>query len=182
MKLRTRFSMYANSILLLTLFCVFTTIMAQAQRHCMCDGNMAYHSETATRRDALTRVMPVYPDDAVRQGIQGVVEVLIDLDNHGRVARAKINPEIHPLLRRAAGEAIRCWRFRPIQRNPQFAPPVTCTFSFLTFKFVIEDGQGHVELNEIPEGFYTAGRPRGIFTDVDDDNWRSWEDILRSLP
>ena len=142
------------------------------QRQCMCDGqHFAYVSEAWLRLTSITRVMPVYPEEAVRQGIQGVIEVLIDRDNVGRVARAKINPQVHPLLRRAAAEAVRGWRFRPEVVNPNNPRPVICWFGFLTFRFVIEDGQGRIELNEIPEGLRTAGRPTGIFKDADETNW-----------
>ena len=158
------------------------TIHAQYRASCMCDGDAAFQSETATRMDAVTRIMPIYPEEALRQGIQGTVEVLIDRDNVGRVARAKINPQIHPLLRRAAAEAVRGWRFRPEVVNPDNPRPVICTFSFLTFNFIIEEGQGRVELYNIPDGLLTAGRATGIFTYADDANWGVWEDILRSLP
>ena len=65
---------------------------------------------------AVDKIVPIYPPAARRRGIRGVVEVLSDVDEHGRVVRA-VAVSGPPLLRSAAAQAVTKCRFRPAQRN-----------------------------------------------------------------
>ena len=56
---------------------------------------------------------PSYPDDAQKQGIEGVVEVLATIDEKGEIESAVIFRSVHPLLDQAALDAIKTWRFAP---------------------------------------------------------------------
>lgn len=60
----------------------------------------------------LSSVDAYYPDAARRAQVNGVVDVAIVIDVHGRVERARA-VEGHPMLRMAAEDAVRRWRFEP---------------------------------------------------------------------
>lgn len=65
---------------------------------------------------------PIYPLEALKRGIQGtvIVQVLVGVD--GRVLDLRIQQKVHPLLDRAALQAVRKWQFRPASRNGQPLP------------------------------------------------------------
>src|SRR5258708_38697915 len=58
----------------------------------------------------LSRVEPVYPEDAKQQGIQGAVKLHAIIDRHGAVQSLQsVNGS--PVLVAAAMNAVRQWRF-----------------------------------------------------------------------
>ena len=61
----------------------------------------------------LSRVAPVYPDDALKSGVEGivVVEALIGID--GKVSETKITQRSNPVFQQAAEDAVRKWLFKP---------------------------------------------------------------------
>jgi TonB family protein len=76
-------------------------------------------------------VMPEYPMAATLSGAQGVVVVEVIIDAAGSVEAAKVLRPIHPLLDRAALEAVRAWRFSPAMLNDTPIPVVmTVTVHF----------------------------------------------------
>jgi protein TonB len=90
------------------------------------------------------KTMPVYPDEALKKGIQGDVIFKIDVDETGKV-KASVPGEGDPLLIAASKEALRTFRFRPYLLN---GTPVRVQ-SQLGFHFAMAktaDGvNGHVE-------------------------------------
>jgi len=58
----------------------------------------------------LSRVEPVYPEDAKQQGIQGTVKLHAVIDRHGSVQSLQ-SVNGHPVLAAAAINAVRQWRF-----------------------------------------------------------------------
>lgn len=60
----------------------------------------------------LSRVPPVYPEAARRSRIAGAVDLVLSVDTQGAVVRA-VAVAGSPLLRQAAEEAARKWRYRP---------------------------------------------------------------------
>ncbi|MCU0757135.1 MAG: energy transducer TonB [Xanthomonadales bacterium] len=60
---------------------------------------------------------PIYPIQAMRRGIEGtvIVQVLVGVD--GRVIDTRLQQKVHPLLDRAALQAVQNWQFRPASRN-----------------------------------------------------------------
>ena len=64
---------------------------------------------------------PVYPEDAYREGIQGIVWVDFVIDETGRVAYAEVRKSIGPL----DGAAVTCvkqWRFTPAKLGGRAVP------------------------------------------------------------
>jgi periplasmic protein TonB len=57
---------------------------------------------------------PVYPEEAKRKGIQGIVLVRLFLEKTGAVDKAiTLPPRTNPLLEDAALTAVHTWRFKP---------------------------------------------------------------------
>jgi|SRR5215831_12895515 len=62
------------------------------------------------------QVVPDYPKDAKREGIEGTVVLFLDVDEKGSVLRIKVISG-HPLLAVSAVEAAKRLRFRPYCLN-----------------------------------------------------------------
>ncbi len=62
------------------------------------------------------RVMPVYPELARQEHISGVVEIEGVVGVDGRIRELKVKSG-HPLLIRAATDAVAQWLFRPTLLN-----------------------------------------------------------------
>src|SRR5689334_22829227 len=59
------------------------------------------------------RVTPAMPPEAAILGVRGDVDVLFTVDEEGRVRDLRVVSSAHPVLARAATEAVEQWRFRP---------------------------------------------------------------------
>lgn len=64
---------------------------------------------------------PVYPDDARRRGIEGVVEVEAEVLPTGSVGNARVRKGDEPLAS-AALAAVRQWQFQPARRDGDAVP------------------------------------------------------------
>lgn len=73
---------------------------------------------------------PVYPDQAKRLSISGVVTIRFEIDAEGRIT-SMLATGGHNLLRKAAEEAARNWRFSPAKRN---GIPVSSSYE-VNFRF-----------------------------------------------
>jgi periplasmic protein TonB len=96
------------------------------------------------------KTMPIYPAEAMRNGIQGDVIFKIEVDETGKITAA-VPGEADPPLLAAAKDSLQTFRFRPYLLN---GTPVQVE-SQLGFHFQLEktaDGaSGHVEcLSSIP--------------------------------
>lgn len=67
----------------------------------------------------LRRVEPVYPPLCRRAKVQGAVELLLTVDEAGRVAEVQVTGSPHPALAAEAERAARLWRFQPATLNGQ---------------------------------------------------------------
>ncbi len=96
------------------------------------------------------KTMPVYPDEAMKKGIQGNVIFKIDVDETGKIT-ASVSVEGAPLLVDASKNALQTFRFRPYLVN---GTPARVE-SQLGFHFSTEKtaggASGHVEcMTSIP--------------------------------
>ena len=87
-----------SAILLCCAFLMFQPLYLHAQQ------------ETVSTRRILSRVVPKYPDLARSMRIAGTVKVLVVVAPNGRPTSTKVNGG-HPLLARAATDAIEKWRW-----------------------------------------------------------------------
>lgn len=79
---------------------------------------------------AIRRVQPIYPPIARSARVQGAVQVEVVIDEQGNVISARVLSG-HPLLRQAALDAARQWKFRPTLLSGQ---PIKVT-GILVFNF-----------------------------------------------
>jgi len=78
----------------------------------------------------LKEVEPVYPEAAIKSGIEGVVILGAKTDKDGNVVDAKILRSV-PALDQAAIAAVRQWKYEPMIINGKPTPVVfTVTVSF----------------------------------------------------
>jgi protein TonB len=76
------------------------------------------------------RVNPEYPSIAVSGKIEGVVILEATVDERGAVEDVRVLRS-HPLLDRAAVDAVKQWRYKPLQLNGRATPFIlTVTVSF----------------------------------------------------
>ncbi|HAV41708.1 MAG TPA: hypothetical protein DCW97_04780 [Acidobacteria bacterium] len=84
----------------------------------------------------IKRVQPVYPEEAKKAGVEGVVVLQVQTDIYGRVADVRVLRSI-PLLDGAAIEAVKQWVFEPVIVDGQ---PKQGIFT-VTVNFKLEDEQ-----------------------------------------
>jgi protein TonB len=76
-------------------------------------------------------VPPVYPPIALSAGVQGVVILEATISENGTIENVR-TLRSHPLLERAAVEAVKRWRYTPTRLNGQPVPIIlTVTVNFM---------------------------------------------------
>lgn len=82
--------------------------------------------------ELLKKVPPVYPDEAKKALIQGVVELQVTTDKEGNVAKAEVMRSESSLLSQASLDAVKQWKYAPYLNSDgkpvSVAFPVTITF------------------------------------------------------
>ena len=98
--------------------------------------------EDGMRKSAAKKVMPVYPEEAVKKGQQGVVVVEAQYDGKGDVTEAAALEAPAATLGQAVVDAVKQWKFKPSSLEGE---PISVRGK-LTFYFVIDkDRKGRVE-------------------------------------
>lgn len=65
----------------------------------------------------IQKVEPIYPLEARKSKIQGVVVIEAVITDRGEVIRTRVLRSDNPLLERPALDAVQQWRFQPATRN-----------------------------------------------------------------
>jgi TonB family protein len=79
----------------------------------------------------LHQVVPSYPEELRRRGIEGQVELQVGIDEEGNVGGVKILKSVHPYLDNSAVQALKQWKYEPVLRNGVAVPAViTLTVNF----------------------------------------------------
>ena len=89
------------------------------------------HLSSIPESKVITRTQPVYPPDAIAQGVQGTVRVSIIIGENGHVLDAKAVSGSR-LLGPAAAQSVRGWVFEPttVEDHPvRVVTAVTVTFA-----------------------------------------------------
>lgn len=77
----------------------------------------------ASLPEAISRPMPAYPRDALRQGQEGEVILQVDVDAEGKPTAVEVvSSSRYRSLDRAAAAAVRRWRFRPAMQDGVAVP------------------------------------------------------------
>ncbi len=84
----------------------------------------------------MTRVVPVYPPEAKKAGIEGTVILGATIDGEGKVTDVKVLESV-PGLDQAAVDALKQWVYTPVWVNNQ---PVIYTFT-VAVKFALKPGK-----------------------------------------
>jgi TonB family protein len=75
------------------------------------------HMKTVTPPRLDRRVEPVYPREALEEGVSGDVNLKVLIGRKGEVSHVEVGKETHPLLAAAAEKAVRQWKFFPYTRK-----------------------------------------------------------------
>ena len=79
----------------------------------------------------IKEVKPVYPEEARKQGISGVVILSVRSDEEGNIVGVKIVKSPHELLSKASVEAVKQWKYEPMLIKGKPMPIIfTVTMTF----------------------------------------------------
>ena len=78
---------------------------------------------------------PKYPDSLKREGLAGVVAVVLVINEKGLVAECTVAKSSHPDFERPALEAVKNWKFKPAKKDGN---PVKVRVT-LPLRFNVED-------------------------------------------
>jgi len=79
----------------------------------------------------IKKVDPIYPEEARKEGISGVVILIVRSDEHGDIVGAKISKSPHELLSKASVEAVKQWKYEPMLIKGKPMPIIfTVTMTF----------------------------------------------------
>ena len=96
--------------------------------------------EPAGDRVPVHTVVPVYPEKALRDRIQGQVEVCFNIDRDGRPLRIAVRKSTHRMFEKPAINAVRASSYKPLDDNEVLSGIKTCrTFRFQLDPVAIED-------------------------------------------
>jgi len=72
----------------------------------------------------IRRITPVYPEKCKKEGIEGTVVLEIKIDEAGNVMDVQVLKSVHPDIDKAAIEAIKKWKYKPVLKDGKPAPVV----------------------------------------------------------
>ena len=131
--------------------------------------------EYLARKAAIRKVMPIYPEEALREGISGRVEVKIAIGEEGEVLRIKVRPRTDERLKEALANAVSQWKFKPRDDQDRVGRPI---LTRLSFNFVLAEGRVYLYKSgpSSPDphhiGYHNFGKDRR--------EWIAWEEIKPS--
>jgi len=119
---------------------VLTMLLAVATLRAEDDADVTHLVDDSSERMPLQTVVPIYPERALRDRIQGVVEVCFDVDREGRTSRIAVRHSSNRLFEKSAMLAVRGSSYVPVPKNKVLSGIKTCrTFRFLLDPVAIED-------------------------------------------
>ncbi len=120
--------------------CVLTMLLAAVTVLAEDDAYVAHVRNDASERRPLQTMVPIYPERALRDRIQGEVEVCFDVDREGRVSRVAVRHSSNRLFEKPAMLAVRASSYMPVSEHKVLSGIKTCrTFRFLLDPVAIED-------------------------------------------
>ena len=91
-------------------------------------------------RVPMQTVVPVFPEKALRDRIQGHVEVCFNVDREGRTSRIAVRTSTHRMFEKPAINAVRASSYQPLEEHEVLSSIKTCrTFRFQLDPIAIED-------------------------------------------
>jgi TonB family protein len=96
--------------------------------------------DPAGDRVPLQTVVPVYPQRALKERVQGDVEVCFNVDREGRTSRIAVRNSSHSVFEKPAINAVRASSYLPLEDHEILSGIKTCrTFRFRLDPVAIED-------------------------------------------
>jgi TonB family protein len=112
------------------------TTVAQAQQ----DPEITHLLDPGGERVPLQTVVPIYPEKALRERLQGNVEVCFHVDRDGQPSRIAVRRSSHRIFEKPAMQAVRESSYRPLRDNEVLSNIKTCRkFRFQLDPVAIED-------------------------------------------
>ena len=128
-------NLLCNSLLLLAL-----TVSAQDE------PSVTHLLNPAAERKPLQTVVPVYPERALTDRVQGDVEVCFDVDREGRTSRISVRQSSHRMFEKPSVFAVRASSYVPLTENKILSGIKTCRiFRFRLDPVAIEDPSESIE-------------------------------------
>jgi len=91
-------------------------------------------------RVPMQTVVPVFPEKALRDRIQGHVKVCFNVDREGRTSRISVRTSTHRMFEKPAINAVRASSYQPLEEHEVLSNIKTCrTFRFQLDPIAIED-------------------------------------------
>ncbi len=95
------------------------------------DNNSARIVDSESDRTPLHTVVPVYPEKARRDRVEGEVQVCFDIDRAGRTRRIAVRRSTHRIFERPSIQAVKASTFRPLDDDQALQAIKSCrTFIF----------------------------------------------------
>ena len=96
---------------------------------------------TTTERAPLHTVVPVYPEEARRERIEGEVQVCFEITREGRTRRVAVRKSTHRVFEKPARRAAKQSTYVPLPKDAELPLIKTCrTFRFSLEPVVTEEG------------------------------------------
>lgn len=109
----------------------FVTGLPYAPAQADDEVQVTYYADDTGERKPLLTVVPVYPERARRERVEGDVQVCFNIDREGRISRARVRTSTNRVFEKPALLAIRASNYEPVPENQKLSGIKTCrTFRF----------------------------------------------------
>lgn len=103
------------------------------------DASVTHLTDLQGDRKPLNTVVPIYPEKARRQRLEGEVEVCFHVDRDGQTSRVRVRNSTHRIFEKSAILAARASTFAPLAADKRVAGIKTCrTFRYRLLPVAIE--------------------------------------------
>ena len=104
------------------------------------DSNVTHFTGDTGDRMPLQTMVPVYPERALTDRVQGDVEVCFNVDREGRTSRISVRQSSHRMFEKPSVFAVRASSYVPLTENKILSGIKTCRiFRFRLDPVAIED-------------------------------------------
>jgi TonB family protein len=103
------------------------------------DTQVTHLTDDAGDRQPLHTVVPVYPESARRERVEGDVQVCFNVDREGRTSRVRVRTSTHRVFEKPAKLALSASTYKPLAAEKKVSGIKTCrTFRFRLIPVAIE--------------------------------------------
>jgi len=121
---------------IVTVAALFATLSTMAQDV----SDVTHMMDDSGERKPLQTVVPVYPQSALENRLQGKVEVCFNVDREGRTSRVAVRSSSNRIFEKPSILAIRASSYTPLPAGKPLSGIKTCrTFRFLLDPVAITD-------------------------------------------